>query len=468
MTGVRHAVWIVLAGAALVGGCGDGGEADPCAGAIGAAIEAKWGKPLSELPTVSLVLISPHNESIQNEYEWAFSLHHAMEHGKKVDLQWRDVGSGSGGVLRYLQNIYANSDTAEIDIVWGGGDYTFIKLADAGILQPMTLDEGVLANIPGTFGGLTMHDPNGLWCGSALSGFGFLYNRSLLERLEVQPPEQWQDLGGKQFFNRIALADPTQSGSAAAAYEMIVQSGSDWPDGWARLLDILSNAKRFVDSASGAANAPGLGEAPVATCIDFYGILRVAEAPDHLAYVSPKGQTAFNPDPIAILKNPPNPELAQRFVDFVLSQRGQALWFLKVGDPQGPVRNPLGRQPIRRDVYDEYAGRILPRIVNPYEAGTAMKLDIEQWNVRYGVLRQLVKAAAVDNRTFLQNAKRRLIETGFEPERVAEFHRLPSNVATFADIAATAEKLRDRAAAERVTTDWQRYFRDKYVRVARE
>ena len=43
-----------------------------------------------------------------------------------------------------------------------------------------------------------------------------------------------------------------------------------------------------------------------------------------LVYVSPTGQTAFSPDPIAILKNPPHPKLAQQFVDFMTSEQAQA------------------------------------------------------------------------------------------------------------------------------------------------
>ena len=459
--------WALLCGG-VVSGCGDGGgsPADPCAADADRQARARWGKGIDELPTISIEVVSPHNENILNEFELAFSRHHAITFGQSVDIEWRDVGGGSTAVLRYLRNVYARSDSAGIDVVWGGGDVNFRKLADEGILQPMVLGKDVLANIPAALGGITLYDPNHRWCGSAVSGFGFLYNLPLLKRAEIPPPTRWDDLAQPKCFGQICLADPTQSGSAAAAYEMIVQSGADWPGGWAKLLAILSNAKKFMDSSSSSANAPGLGEAPLAACIDFYGILRVAEAPDVLVYVSPRGQTSFNPDPIAILKNPPNAQVAQRFVDFVLSRRGQALWALKVGETDGPVRTPLGRQPIRRDVYRQYAGKILPRIINPYEAGVGMKLDVGMWNVRFGLLRQLVRAAAIDNLSPLRVARKKLIDTGFEPKRLAEFNRLPDNVNTPEKIRQVAKRLRDKTQAERITTGWQRFFRDKYKRVA--
>ena len=463
---------LAAAGAAAAAGCGgeQGSSRNPRATeAVQAEIVSKWHKRLDELPAVKLVLISPNNESIANEFSWAFVIHYALAHGRRVNMEWRDVGGGGTGIVRYLRNVYEHTKavpkTAEIDVIWGGGQVEFPKLASEGLLTPMDLPAETLAAIPARFGGLEMRDANNLWCGSTVSGFGFIYNRQLVERAGLTPPKTWDDLAGPGCFGLICLADPTQSSSAAMAYEMIVQSEPTWPEGWAKLLGVLGNAKRFVDSAGAAANGPAMGEAPIATCIDFYGAIRVAEAPDMLAYVSPKGQTTFTPDSIAILKNPPNPELAQSFVDFVLSAKGQALWALKVGDPEGPVRNALGRTPIRTDVFSLYAGRFSPWTVNPYESGNEMKIDTEMLKVRFGVLRNLVKAAAVDNLQYIQAARRKLIETNFEAWRLAEFNRLPDNVATREAVAQVAKQLRDQTQAENLAGQWQRFFRDKYQKV---
>lgn len=61
-------------------------------------VREKYGSSLAELPVVKLIAISPHNTDIENEYETAFSLYHAVEYGEKVKIEWRDVG---GGALRY-------------------------------------------------------------------------------------------------------------------------------------------------------------------------------------------------------------------------------------------------------------------------------------------------------------------------------------------------------------------------------
>ncbi len=461
--------WAVcLLALAATAGCGgqQGSSRNPRAtDAVQAEIVSKWHKRLDELPTRKLVLISPNNESIISEFTWAFVVDYALSQGRRVTVESRDVGSGSTGIVRYLRNVYDHADTAEIDVVWGGGQVEYQKLAKEGLLSRMLLPAETLSTIPATFGGVQMRDPNNLWCGSAVSGVGFLYNRQLLERSGAKPPANWDDLAGPGCFDLICLADPMQSGSAALVYVMIVQSEPTWPQGWAKLLAVLGNAKRFVDSAGAAANGPAMGEAPIAACIDFYGTTRVAEAPDMLVYVSPKGQTAFSPDPIAILKNPPHPGLAQAFVDFVLSKEGQALWALKVGDPEGPVRNALGRQPIRTDVYGIYAGRFSPWTINPYDSGSGMTLDTKMLNESFGPMRNLVRAAAIDNLPYLQAARKKLIETNFEPSRLAEFNRLPDNVATSQAVADMNKKLRDKDQAEKITSQWQQFFRDKYRKV---
>jgi iron(III) transport system substrate-binding protein len=434
--------------------------------ALGALTGCRKDPDLSSEAALTLVAISPHNKHIEDEFERAFSAYHEAKFGQPVEIDWRDVGGGSNKIIEFLRNIYSKAETSKIDIVWGGGEDNFMKMSVEGILQSMTLSEDVKANVPARFGGLAMYDPEGRWCGAAVSSFGFLYNAGYLKQRSVEAPHLWDDLGDARFFGLVALADPTLSGSAAMANEMIVQSGADWPTGWAKLLAVLGNAKRFYDGASGAADAV-ISEAPVATCIDFYGSMRVAKYPDRLVYVNPPGQTAVSPDPIGILKNPPSPELAQRFVDFVLSREGQALWALPIGAEDGPTASALMRQPIRRDVYTYYAGKLSPGIADPYAGEHELVLDVEMKDVRMGLLRHLVKAAAVDNADGLRAAKKKLIDTNFEAARLKEFNALPADLASREQIAEVAGKLHDATEAERIITDWQRFFRSKYERVAR-
>jgi ABC-type Fe3+ transport system substrate-binding protein len=449
-------------------GCGkaDSFPTDARTRAADEKVRAAWGKSLAELDTLTLVIISANNENIRNEYEWAFSLDHAVKYGQKVVFEWRSVGGGGSAITQYLQNVYRSADSANIDILWGGGDDSFNSVAAAGALEPLTLAPDVLQNVPPLLGAVKMYDANMLWVGSCLSAFGYIYNAEMLRRCRIAPPDgTWDDLASPRFADLVSLADPMVSGSAGPAYLMIARSGKDWPAGWAKLLGILANAKRFTDSAGTSANAPSLGEALVATCIDFYGAVRVAEDPNGIVYVNPRGQTVYTPDPVGILKNPPHRQLAQRFVDFLLSPKGQALWALPVGAEDGPARSLLGRQPIRKDVYETYRGKLIASIVSPYAAGPTMTLEGFRSKINIEVLRRLVVAGAVDNAPELRAARDAIARAGSPPDLLAEFYRLPDDVASVGNMSSLAMDLRDQGKAYSITKNWQRFFREKYERI---
>jgi ABC-type Fe3+ transport system substrate-binding protein len=471
-------VCVACAMALAACGCAKDGQlpSDPRLADADVACRAKWGKGLSELPAIDLVAIGPQSESIFDEFRWAFSLHHAVQYGQRVNLVKRDAGGGGSSIETYLLNVYREGGNPEIDIVWGGGENPFVRLANGTpikdvspnqsvpLLEKLTLAPDVLSGMPAEMAGSRLYDKDMRWVGSALSGFGILYNAQMLRKCNIAPPQRWEDLADKRFAGLVELADPVQSGSAASAFRMIAMSADDWPAGWAKLLGVAANAREFSESAGTAANAPALGEALVATCIDFFGASRVAEAPDRLTYVSPRGQTVFTPDPIGILKDAPHRELAQQFVDFVLSPQGQALWALPAGAPGGPVRSTLGRQPIRHDTYELCEGRMLPWIVNPYEEGVAMAATGHA-KVNFGVLRELLYAAAIANHDGLVQARKALAKSN-DPALLAELRSLPENVATAAKMEATANDLKDAKKLDALRTGWRDFFRAKYRRIA--
>lgn len=459
-------------------------------------VREKWGKGINDLPRVKLVLITANNENITNEYGWAFALQYAQDYGQLVEFVWRDVGGGASAIEKHVISLYSKPDpktgrfedaSSGIDIVWGGGEDMFMRLAKPtanhphGLLEKLDLPQGVLDQIaspgaeqPNVLGGLPFYDRDLRWVGSAVSSFGFLYNSGMVRKCGLVPPAVWQDVGDDRYTDLVTLADPSQSGSVAKSYHLIVQSAATWADGWARLLRVLSNSKRFSDSAGAAANSPVLGEGLVASCIDFYGLMRVAEAPDQLAYVNPPGQTTFGADPIAILKNPPSPELAQRFVQFVMSPRGQALWALPVGAVDGPVRTALGRLPIRRDVYRIYKDGIAAPM-DFYDSPAIMQVSPEAGRVNFSVLRQLVASGIVENVDSMRRARRRLNELARDGSRrelyaamLAEFNRLPENVATVDAMKAIGPRLGDAVEFYNITKGWRDFFHDKFERIAQE
>jgi len=87
----------------------------------------------------------------------------------------------------------------------------------------------------------------------------------------------------------------------------------------------------------------------------------------------------IDPDPISVLRGGPQPELARRFIEYVLTERGQSVWNFEPiestpkeahvlddnGDEMGPAVYALRRLPVRRVMYEKHFDHFMDR-VNPY------------------------------------------------------------------------------------------------------
>ena len=141
------------------------------------------------------------------------------------------------------------------------------------------------------------------------------------------------------------MADPRQSGSVLTELDCIL-SNLGWERGWKLLRELSANARYFTNTSTKPPLDVSQGEAAAGLAIDFYGRGQAqAITPagsDHVrarvGYVEPRGLTAIDADPVSIVRGGPNPALARRFVEFCLSEEGQALWQLPARtDPRSAV-----------------------------------------------------------------------------------------------------------------------------------
>ncbi len=221
----------------------------------------------------TVVIITPHNDAIRQEFERGFVAWYRARSGRNVRIDWRIVG-GTSEIARYLDAAYVaafehewsqvrhqpwnaaiqsgfqdahlsgdaprevlrareaflgSSVSCGIDIFFGGDAYEFAQDANAGRL----VDSGLEQRhpewfrddvIPLTYGGEPLRDPKGRWIGAVLSSYGILFNRDSYRRLGIAPePTQWVDLANPALIGEVALADPTKSGSVCEAFENILQ-----------------------------------------------------------------------------------------------------------------------------------------------------------------------------------------------------------------------------------------------------
>jgi ABC-type Fe3+ transport system substrate-binding protein len=462
-------------------------------------------RPTAPRATETLVILSPHNESIRYEFGRAFRAHMARL-GRDVEIDWRQPG-GTAEISRYLSSEYTASFqrhwTAElgrawsgavaaglerttplpaaggdagdqarraflasdvgcgVDLLFGGGNSEFAKHAKAGRL----VDAGLVARHPELFGpggipqargGETFWDEGGRWFGTALSTFGVCYNRDGLEHLGIaEPPASWAALAAPALRGRLALADPTKSGSVGKAFETIIQNemnqaltraraaGETDPkaldriatrEGWAAAMRLIrrigANARYFTDSAVKIPLDVSTGEAAAGMCIDFFGRFQGEWAasvgrPGRVGFATARGETSLNADPIGLLRGAPHRELAVRFIEFVLSEEGQRLWAFRRGAPGGPETYTLRRLPILPRLYDREndAFRADPD-ENPYAAGSDFTYHPAWTAPLFSTIALVVRAMCADPDAELGEAWRALAAAGFPPRATALFDDL--------------------------------------------
>jgi ABC-type Fe3+ transport system substrate-binding protein len=335
-----------------------------------------------------IVLVSPHPAEIQKEFETAF-----LAKNPGVTLQWRDLGASST-ILQMLRTEYKGKGDGEgigIDVLFGGGAETFLDLEQAKLLETLPSEYG----IPADLNGMPLRGKGNTWAGAALSGFGLLYNKPIIERDKLPVPTTWADLGDPKLANRIALADPRKSGTAHMTYEIILQAYG-WQRGWEVLTAMTGNARSFADGSSQILNDVAMGEAVMGPAIDFYAATKILTSEGKLAYIEPKGQNVTTADPIGILRGAPNKALAEKFVAFVLSPEGQKLFMLKKGAPGGPQNNDLYRKSILPAMYKPIPKDSLVQS-NPFAAKNDFLFDPAKSSKRRLVLDDLLGSVLIDN-----------------------------------------------------------------------
>ena len=176
--------------------------------------------------------------------------------------------------------------------------------------------------VPAKIGSYPINDPEGFYFGQALAGYGIMYNTRYLKANKLEAPKEWTDLLKPQWFGHVAMTAPSRSGTMHLTVETILQ-GEGWQKGWAQLLAITGNCAAITERSFGVPDGVANGQYGVGLVIDFFGLAaKNSGMPVEFVYPS---VTAIVPANIALVAGAKAPEAGKRFIQFALSDEGQAL-----------------------------------------------------------------------------------------------------------------------------------------------
>ncbi|MCY2951445.1 MAG: extracellular solute-binding protein [Planctomycetota bacterium] len=424
-----------------------------------------------------LVVITANQEGIRREFADAFSEWHREKYGKSAVVHYLHYGAAE--IVKYFD---AAGSQLKVDAVWGGGDYLFDQqLKRPGYLEAVDFGAGFLREVypKADLGGVALYDPGKppTWFGTSLNSFGIVYNKDVLKYLGVGEMRTWRDLSDPKLMGWVALADPTRSSSAKQTFMVIVEramadateQGRSEDEGWAEgmglIRQIAANARIFTESSSIVPIMVSTGDAGAGMAIDFYGRSQAGAVGDaRMGYVEPAGATIMNPDPIAVVKGAAHRETAIRFIQFVLSERGQRLWNTWPGAPGGPKQTAIRRLPIRESVFADMRDFTDP--VNPYKtAGGFNKSNAREKT--WGVLGELIEASCISLLEELSQTRKAILASPRAKELDAKLGRFPFDQK---EALRRLEEWKKAPAGRRleVKRRWEEEFREEYRRLKQQ
>ncbi len=325
-----------------------------------AALAARFltGPASAQAPSGKVTVVTSFSKDVTDPIKKAFE---AANKGLTLDVQNRNTNAG----VKFLDETKANN---QVDLFWASAPDAFEVLKGKKLLQKYTPKETGNASKLGNF---PINDPDGLYFGFALSGYGIMWNTRYTAANDLPDPKDWSDLAKPVYFGHVSMAAPSRSGTTHLTIETILQ-GEGWDKGWRTIKQMAGNFQTITERSFGVPEAVNSGQVGYGIVIDFFAFSAQASGfPVKFVYPT---VTTIVPANIGVVANAPNKAGADAFVDFLLSPAGQKVLF-EPGIRRLPV-NPALYAEAPKDYPNPFTdprlGSMVAFDVNVSEARTAV------------------------------------------------------------------------------------------------
>lgn len=178
-------------------------------------------------------------------------------------------------------------------------------------------------------------DKDGYFYGYSASALGIVYNTNNVK----EAPKEWEDLTKPEWKGKIAIPDPSQSGSALDFLYGYTQGN---PDAWKTIEAWKDNDLMLAGANKEALETVVTGSKDIVISgVDYMTYAAKADG-EPVDVLYPESGTVVSPRPAGILKEAQNVEGAKQFIDFLLSNEGQQLVgdaYLLPGNENTPLKD---------------------------------------------------------------------------------------------------------------------------------
>jgi iron(III) transport system substrate-binding protein len=236
-----------------------------------------------------------------------------------VKVDW--VRDGTPKIMAKLQaEIEAGNPVADVLLI--ADTVTLERLKEAGKLLAYKSPEAASYDA-------ALYDADGYYYSTKLITTGIVYNTSAAFK-----PTSWKDLTKAEAKGLVTMPSPLTSGAALIHAQTL--AGVDGL-GWDFYKDLAANGATAAGGNGAVLKSVAAGEKAFGMIVDYMPIREKAKGAP-VEFVFPTEGVSAVTEPVGILASSKNADAAKKFVDYVLSEKGQE-GFLKLG--YIPARNGM-------------------------------------------------------------------------------------------------------------------------------
>ena len=229
----------------------------------------------------------------------------------EIALQIEQAGSITG-------RIKAEADSPRADVFIGGNSNYHSDLAANSFLESYrspVIDEAGISE--------DLMDSSNYWTGWYLGALCMIYNNERYEKeiapQGIKPPSKWDDLLNPAYKGEVIASNPATTGGAYLMMCAQIFRMQDETKGFEFIKELHPNVAQYTKGANGSIPLVSQGEAVVGFAWGHDTLKQTIQGNLPITVVFPD-DTGFEIGAASIIKDAPNMENAQKFIDFLLSK----------------------------------------------------------------------------------------------------------------------------------------------------
>lgn len=224
-----------------------------------------------------------------------------------IDVQYQRLSTGE-----VYTKISEENGNPSGDVWFGGTTDPYNEATADGLLEPYEAQNA--SHLVSS----DYRDKDGNWYGIYKGILGFMVNKEELERLQLEAPQDWDDLIKPEYKGLVSFSNPTTAGTGKLIVNTMVQmKGHDEAMNYFKELD--KNVVQYTKSGSGPSKMVGPGEIVIGIGFLHDGIYQILNGYDNIGMIVPSSGTSYEVGATAIFKGAKHPNAAKLWIEYALS-----------------------------------------------------------------------------------------------------------------------------------------------------